>query len=261
MGQFMKPLVRFLVLAVFTFLAGCEPGGQSSVSEPSPEETAASTTTIQTLGTAVIQGKVLFEGDVPAQSVLQMDGNPECRALHPPGPIPGGDVLVKDGKVENAFVYIQAGLEGRTFETPIAPVVLDNHTCIYKPHVTGARVNQPIEIRNSDPTLHNVHALPEKQAKWNVGLPFQGMKLVKKFPAPEVMVRLKCDVHPWMAGYIGVLPHPYFSVTGPDGQFELTGVPAGSYTVAVWHERFGPVTQPISLGEEETQVLTFVLQS
>ena len=243
-----------LLLAVTGILQGCGPRQEESASvSPAPAAVSAS-------GTASLQGEILFEGAVPSQTVLQMDGNPECRSLHPPGPILGGDVLIREGKVQNAFVYIKEGLEGKIFETPSTPAVLDNHTCVYEPHVTGAMVNQPVEIRNSDPTLHNVHALPEKQAEWNVGLPFQGMKLVKKFPAPEVMVRLKCDVHPWMAGYIGVLPHPYFSVTGPDGRFELKNLPAGSYTVAVWHERFGVKSETIPLAEGETKELNFTFQ-
>lgn len=245
-----KILIPFLAAA--WLLQGCGPQQEESA----PVSQAPVAVSVQ--GTASLQGEILFEGAVPSQTVLQMEGNPECRALHPPGPILGGDVLVRDGKVQNAFVYIQEGLEGKTFETSITPVVLDNHTCIYEPHVTGAMVNQPIEIRNSDPTLHNVHALPEKQAEWNVGLPFQGMKLVKKFPAPEVMVRLKCDVHPWMAGYIGVLPHPYFFVTGPDGRFELKNLPAGNYTVAVWHEHFGSKEATVTLGEGEVKDLEFV---
>lgn len=240
-----------LLLSVTGILQGCGPQQEESASVP-PAPAAASVS-----GTASLQGEILFEGAVPSQTVLQMDGNPECRALHPPGPILGGDVLVREGRVQNAFVYVKEGLEGKIFETSPIPVVLDNHTCVYEPHVTGAMVNQPIEIRNSDPTLHNVHALPEKQAEWNVGLPFQGMKLVKKFPAPEVMVRLKCDVHPWMAGYIGVLPHPYFSVTGPDGRFALKNLRPGNYTVAVWHERFGTEEQKITVAEDEVKELNF----
>ncbi len=204
-----------------------------------------------------VQGEVLFEGEVPAQTVLQMEGNPECRALHPPGKILGGDVLVQDGKLQNAFVYIKTGLEGKTFSPPETPVIVDNRTCIYQPHVAGVMMNQPVELRNSDPTLHNVHALPEKQKEWNVGLPFQGMKLVKKFSEPEVMVRLKCDVHPWMAGYIGVLAHPYFYVTGADGRFELQNLPPGDYTVAVWHERFGTLEQTVKVGEGEIKEAVF----
>lgn len=209
-----------------------------------------------------ISGEVLFEGTPPPQTELQMEGNPECRALHPSGKVPGGDVLVSNGKVQNAFIYIKEGLEGQTtFEAPKEPLVIDNSTCLYKPHVGGAMVNQPIELRNSDPTLHNVHAYPTKEAQWNLGLPFQGMKLVKKFAHPEVMVKLKCDVHPWMIGYVGILPHPYFAVSGPDGRYEIKDLPPGTYTVEAWHERFGTQIGQVSVRVGEATEASFTFRA
>lgn len=252
----MKKTTTLLLLVL---ALGCGP--QSGDSAPEPAEQPAVNPSAEDGGTAGIQGTVRFEGEVPPQGELQMDGNPECRALHPAGKVPAGDVLVHDGLVENVFVYVKEGLEGKTFETPADPVVIDNHGCTYQPHVAGALVNQPIELRNSDPTLHNVHAYPQTAKQWNVGLPFQGMKLNKKFSGSEIMVKLKCDVHPWMVGYLGVLPHPYFAVTGKDGKFEFKNLPARNYTLEVWHERFGTQTSSVTLVDGQTGEANFMLKN
>lgn len=249
MNQSSRPVLFCLLTAL---LLSCG----SEKEAPPPPETAT-----PPIAAATLQGQVLFEGTVPPEGTLQMDGNPECRSLHPPGKIPAGEVLVQEGKVQNAFVYVKKGLEGVGFPAPTEAATVRNETCLYRPHVLGVVTGQPIEFLNSDPTLHNVHALPEKQKPWNVGLPFQGMKIVKKFSDPEVMVRLKCDLHPWMVGYIGVLPHPYFAVTGPDGRFELKNLPSGGYTIGVWHERFGEQEKEVTLGENEIKDLEFVFRT
>ena len=101
------------------------------------------------------------------------------------------------------------------------------------------RVGQPLEIVNSDPTLHNIHALPKDNKEFNTGQPIQGMKMTHTFTAKEVMVPFKCDVHGWMNAYVGVLDHPYFAMTDKDGKFELKGLPPGTYTIEAWHEKLG----------------------
>ena len=115
------------------------------------------------------------------------------------------------------------------------------------------RVGQPLEIVNSDPTLHNIHALPKGNTEFNNGQPIQGMKMTHTFTAKEVMVPFKCDVHGWMNAYVGVLDHPYFAVTGKDGKFELKTLPPGTYTIEAWHEKLGTQTQSVTLGAKETK--------
>jgi plastocyanin len=160
------------------------------------------------------------------------------------------------------FVYVKEGLEGRTFPVPAEPVVLDQAGCRYSPHVFGIMVGQTLEIVNSDPTLHNIHATPTAgNAEFNTGQPIQGMKTEHVFTSVEVMVPFKCDVHGWMNASVGVLNHPYYSVTAADGSFALNTLPPGTYTVEAVHERLGAQTQTVTIGETETADITFTFQA
>ena len=149
-------------------------------------------------------------------------------------------------------------MEGQTFPAPPEPVTIDQLGCQYHPHVFGIQVGQTLQILNSDNTLHNIHSLAEKNKQFNLGMPIQGMKLTKKFDQPEVMTKLKCDVHPWMHAYIGVLPHPFYGTTGEDGTFEIKELPPGEYTLEALHEKYGTQTQKVTVGEgSQTADFTF----
>jgi hypothetical protein len=125
--------------------------------------------------------------------------------------------------------------------------------------VLGLMVGQPLQILNSDTTLHNIHALPSKNAEFNTGQPIQGMKTDHIFTAAETMIPFKCDVHGWMNAYAGVLPHPFFAVTAEDGTFTIKGLPPGTYTLAAWQEKLGTQTEKVTLAakDEKEQNFTF----
>jgi plastocyanin len=168
---------------------------------------------------------------------ISMSTTAECAAAHQ-GPVLSGDAVVEAGKVRNAFVWIKDGLGDKVFAVPATPVVVDQVGCLYVPRVAGAQVGQPIEFRNSDATMHNVRGKPSEASGWNVSLARQGTQRTITVDRPEVAISVRCDVHPWMQGWVGVVDHPFFGVTGADGRVTLAGVPAGQYTVGVWHERF-----------------------
>jgi len=187
---------------------------------------------------ADITGKVVLKGTPPPEREIDMATDPKCVALHSKPITTRHYVADKDGGLANVFVYIKSGLAEKNFPTPAEAPLLDQVGCEYTPFVMGAQVNQKIKIKNSDPTLHNVHATPKpgtNNKEFNFAQPIKDMITEKSFPSPEVMVRFKCDVHQWMFAYVGVLDHPFFAVTGKDGTFKISGVPNGKYTIEAYH--------------------------
>ncbi len=247
---------RYLVPLLILAAAGCSKAPEVSYEPPAESAPAQTAASVDPATAGRVSGEVVFEGAPPAATPIEMKGNPECSLLHAVE-VPGEDVLVSGGKLQNVFIYVKQGLEAYVFPASSEPVVIDQKGCLYLPHVSGALVNQPITLLNSDPTLHNIHAYSEASGGWNVGLPFQGMKIERKFSAPEIMVKLKCDVHPWMSAYMGIVAHPYFAVTGLEGMFSLKGLPPGSYVIEAWHERFGTRSQSVELAAQEDKQISF----
>ncbi|HUQ95093.1 MAG TPA: carboxypeptidase regulatory-like domain-containing protein [Bryobacteraceae bacterium] len=224
-------------LPAIVLLAGCGGGSPEVKKEPAP---AAPSAAADPAFTGSVSGKVVFTGTKPAPRALSMDATPACARMHN-GPVYAEDaVIASDGGLKNVFVYIKAGLPKRDYPVPSTAIKLDQNGCIYVPHVLGVMVNQPLEISNSDSTNHNIHPLPKINREWNESQPPKGDLKVKTFPKEEVPpILFKCNVHPWMRAWVGVVSHPYFGVTADDGTFSLKDVPAGEYTVEAWHERFG----------------------
>lgn len=241
------------VALVSVLLAAVVACGGGDTPAPTRQATPldASTTGTITVGVRV-------DGTVPAMETLRMGSFAECTSQHQ-GAVPVGDMLVQDGNVQNAFVYIKDGLGDRVFATPTEKVVIDQKGCLYAPRVAGAMVDQPIEFLNSDSTLHNVHGMPKLSSPWNVALPRQGSERTIAVTKPEVMISVRCDLHPWMQGWLGVLDHPYFGVTPADGKVTLSNVPPGEYTIGVWHERFGTKEQKVTLAAKGSESTTVTL--
>ena len=130
---------------------------------------------------------------------------------------------------------------------------------MYHPHVFGMMANQPLEIVNDDPTLHNIHALPKNSKEFNLAQPKQGMKMTKTFDKSEVMVKLKCDVHNWMAAYVGVLDNPFYAVSDEKGSFTIKGLPAGDYEIEAWHEKYGAQSMKVTVGASDTKTVDFTV--
>jgi plastocyanin len=237
-------------------LASCFACGEKEAAKPARQPTPLDLST-----TGTISGQVRFDGPVPAQGVLQLGGWSECAAQHPGGNPPAGDVLVNDGKLQNAVVYVKEGLGDRVFVVPTEPLVIDQKGCVFLPRIAGAQVDQPLRLLNSDMMAHNVHGLPKNSAQWNFSLGVKGTSRTISVSKPETMIEIKCDIHPWMRAYLGVFDHPYFALSGTDGAFSLKNLPPGEYTVAAWHERFGTQTQKVTLGAKETQEITFTFRA
>jgi plastocyanin len=205
-----------------------------------------------------IAGKVTLNGKAPADKTMQTDADPKCKASHPSGVAIKNYVVDAANGLANVFVYVKDGLAGKKFPAPTTPLVLDQQGCMYNPMVLGIQTGQPLIIQNSDDTMHNVHALAKKNAEFNVGQPTKGQKSPHTFDKPEVFVKFKCDVHPWMSAYVGVVDHPFFAVSGADGSFKIAGLPDGEYTLVAVHPKAGesqPMKVKVSGGEAKADFI------
>jgi plastocyanin len=243
-------------------LAAFACGGSQETSNKSAEPTSpAAAGAGQKVDTTVagnVKGVVNFEGTAPKNEPIKMNADPVCVKQNKDPQFQEAWQVSDDGKtLGNVFVYVKDGLGNYIYDTPTTPAKIDQQNCRYHPHVFGIRVNQPLEIVNSDPTLHNIHAMPKSNSEFNNGQPIQGMKMSHTFDKPEVMVPFKCDVHGWMNAYVGVLPHPYYAVTDKSGKFELKSLPPGTYTIEAWHEKLGTQTASVTLGPKESKDITF----
>ncbi len=241
----------FLVIAVT--LAICI-SSQHVVKAGVPASASASA------GAAAIRGLVKFEGTPPKAKPISMIADPSCAKQHP-RPVLAADVVTDSrGGLQNVLVFIADGLGDRAFDPPTEPIVISQKGCQYQPHVLAVRANQPFEVVNDDPTSHNIHPTPANNREWNKAeLP--GARVEEAFAREEIAIPVKCNIHPWMRGYIAVLKNPYFAVTKQDGSFDLPNLPPGTYTIKAWHEKLGTATQTITIGASQTKEISFVFKS
>ena len=209
---------------------------------------------------ATLTGLVKFEGAAPKMTNIQMSADPYCQSQHSSAPATEEDVVTGPaGELANVFVYIK-DIKGN-FPPPSAPVVIDQKGCQYHPHVNAVMVGQPLQIKNDDATLHNVHAMPNANSQFNEGQPVQGMVSTKHLDKPEMTpFKIKCDVHGWMKSYMAVMPHPFYSVSQTNGTFTISNLPPGQYTVVAWHEKYGQQEQQVTVGAKESKALNFTFK-
>jgi plastocyanin len=249
-----------LALAVSVVACGGKQETSSTSAEPSAPAATPAGQKVDTATAGDVKGVVSFEGTAPKNEPIKMNADPVC-VKENKDPQFQETYEVTDGKLENVFVYVKDGLGNFVYDMPTDSVKIDQKNCRYHPHVFGIRVGQVLEIVNSDPTLHNIHAMPKDNAEFNNGQPIQGMKMNHTFTKPEVMVPFKCDVHGWMNAYVGVVNHPYFAVTDKDGKFSLPNLPPGNYTIEAWHEKLGTQTASVTLGAKESKDVTFTFKA
>ena len=202
-----------------------------------------------------VSGSVIFEGTAPPPEVLDMASEADCAAQYTGDPSVSW-VDTSGGGLADVFVYVREGLEGMNFPVASSEVVIDQQGCMYRPLVSGLMVGQTLTIRNSDGLLHNINASPTANRPFNVSQPVN-MDTNRDFAAAEVMVPIQCDVHGWMAGFIGVLLHPYHSVSGGNGGFDLSQLPPGEYVIEAWHSRLGTREQEVTVTTGQTTEITF----
>lgn len=215
----------------------------------------------QSVRGADIIAKVVLEGTAPANKLVNLDADSYCVTAHKGAKMPLEEVQVgPGGTLKDTFVFVQSGING-TFAPPKTPVVLDQSGCHYTPHALVLMAGQPLLIKNSDDTLHNIHPLPKVNTPFNIGMPIKGMTQTKTFSKPEAPFRVRCDVHPWMGAYIAVFSHPFFGVSDGQGQAQLRNLPAGTYTIQSWHEKYGPKFQQVTVGANDRKEIVFTYKT
>ena len=260
----MKALWMAAGLACALALAGCGSGNTSdSAKTAGPSASAPLATAMPDLENgATIAGKVIFAGTPPPARVIDMAAVPACVNANKGGPPKSEEVVVNpNGTLKNAFVWVKSGLpEGTKWQVPAASVELNQSGCLYSPRVIGAMVGQTVDIKNSDPVNHNIHPVPAKNQEYNQSQPPGAGDVSHTFAVEEVLIPIKCNVHPWMRAYIGVVSHPFFAVTGDDGSYSLKGLPPGTYTVEMVHEKYGTQDQQVTVGAKESKAQDFTVK-
>jgi len=212
-------------------------------------------------GDGAITGTIKFEGQAPKMKVIKMSADAKCEAKNAGKKILAESLVIgADMTMANVLVRIKTGLpEGQTYTAPAEPVVINQIGCMYVPHVAATMPGQEVKFLNSDGTLHNVHGLPKVNAEFNVPMPGFKKEISRKFDKVEDPFAVKCDVHPWMKGYVAVQDNPFTSVTAQDGKFTIKGLAAGDYEVEIWHEKLGTKTGKVTVGAGETKTLDFTM--
>ena len=259
-----RRLLSLFALATLALAVGCG-GGAPDEGASATEEPAAATAPVETFEVdpataATVTGKVSFQGDVPKMPPLNMNADEDCAKLHDSPVFPEQVVVGDDGGLANAFVWVKSGLGDKAFAAPSAAVAIDQQGCRYEPHVVGIMVGQTLKVTNSDPTSHNVHPLPRTNNEWNLSQGVGAGAIEQTFSKPELMIPVKCNLHPWMRAYVNVSPHPFFAVTGADGSFEIKGLPPGEYVIEIVHEKYGNQEMTVTVGEGATETVDFQVQ-
>lgn len=252
-----------ILISGWCLTLGCRQNEQPATSNATPGQLSSPQSDSvlsakQAAGSSAINGRVLFKGPAPVPKLINLHQDAACAGERKEQVYAEDVVLNSDSSLVNVFVYISEGLALQQDAAPVEPKILDQHYCRYSPHVLGIQVGQTLKILNSDPTFHNVHAAAQKNKAFNLGMSKVEKVKTRTFDQMEVMIPLRCNVHPWMSAYIGVVNHPFYSVTDSTGSFKLQAVPAGEYVMTAWHEVFGRVEQKIKLAEKETKTLEFI---
>jgi plastocyanin len=254
-------VVAVIFVTAASFMGGCS---RTSSSAPSATKSTAPERPVyfrvDPSAAGTITGKILFTGKAPVHKKIDMDEDPLCAKLHKTAVYDDTLELGRKGAVANAFVYIKKGLEGKKFEPPAEPVTIDQRGCWFEPRVIGMQAGQSLKAVNSDPVTHNIHPRAKVNREWNQNQPEGAEPAIRKFAYPEVMIRVKCNIHPWMKAWIGVVDNPYFAVTGADGSFEMKNVPPGVYTIEAWQEELGTQEQQVTVAASGNAAADFTFK-
>jgi plastocyanin len=238
-------------------LVGC--GGGASSKSPEVAAKPAPTKTVDAATAGSISGRVTLAGKPPELHTIDMSAEPACAKSAPVvAPIVVADA---NGDLANVVVYIKSGVSDYIFHAPSDAAKLTQKNCMYEPHVTALMAGQNLDVANDDQTTHNVFMMSQQNHPSNRSSLPGSAPLVEALDSPELAIPLKCNVHPWMKGYVFVFDHPYFAVTRGDGKFELNGLPPGTYTLVAWQELYGTTEQTVTVPAKGAAKADFVFKA
>ena len=251
-------IARMSLAIALAFLAGCSENAKKDTETTAKPEPAPNYVKVDAATAGVLNGKVQYSGKKPERRIVDLDQDPVCVRAHGKRSVPVDEISVgKNGALANVFVYIKGGLEGKKFEPASDAVTIDQKGCWFHPRVIGIQTGQTLRVTNSDPLTHNIHPMAQVNREWNQSQAEGDAPLQRRFVRPEIMIPVKCNIHGWMRSFIGVVDHPYFAVTSPDGSFEIRNVPPGSYTIAAWHEKLGAQEQTVMISPSGAVAASF----
>jgi hypothetical protein len=232
--------------------AAAPSGAAAAPSGAAAKPTTADTTAPKSGPSGDLKGHVSVKGKIPVMEDLKRNSDAFCakKAMK-------DESVVADakGNLANVVVHIN-GLPSTP--APSQKVTLSQDDCTYKPHVLGIVDGQPLDIRNGDPILHNVHSYEGARTLFNVAQVPGTPNYEKTFADKNgVMIKLKCDIHQWMTAYVWVQNNHFFAVTDKDGTFAIKDVPVGTYDIEAWHERFGTKTGKVTVAKDKPAEVKF----
>src|SRR5918996_4817218 len=204
---------------------------------------AAGVTAAEPAHAGVIRGVVSFSGAVEAKKLPVTIDQYICGKDKPSEKL----VVGPQRGVKNAVVWLRTPPPGATWPSAPVKVEMDQKECVFVPRVVLVPAGGTVEFLNSDRLLHNLHSVSKENASFNRTQP-KGRTIPITFGKPEI-VRIDCDLHSWMRGWVVVAQHPFYALTDAQGRFKLDNVPPGQYTLRLWHERLGESSRQVTVAQ------------
>jgi plastocyanin len=201
----------------------------------------------QWVSAADITGTVTLNGTPPPErEITPVENDAVCGKLHQ-SKVFTDFYAVSPNKGLGDVVVMLKGVPAQAAGASAAPAVMDQKGCLYEPQILAIQTGQKLLVKNSDPTMHNVHVNPTAgpnaeaySTKISQPQTSGSADLTYSFTAPENFLKFQCDVHPWMFAWVTVVDNPYFAVTDKDGKFTIKNVPSGHYKIAALHRKAAP---------------------
>ncbi len=250
MNKKLAATLSLLCLLGLWMLQGCSKKEEPAAPAAESAAPAPAATPIDPATAASVGGTVNFDGAAPKAAKIDMSQDPACKGTNE-----SENIVVSGGKLANVFVYVKDGLGDRAFDVPKEAATIDQEGCRYHPHVLGVMTGQTIDIKNDDMTTHNIHPTPASNREWNESQPPKSAPLEKSFAREEILLPVKCNQHPWMKMYINVVKSPFFAVTGPDGKYEIKGLPPGDYTLGFVQEKLPEQDIKVTLAAKDNKTV------